>query len=192
MIKAIIFDYYGVIQPDVLYATYRHFGGDPERDERFISDTIRALNKGDIPSSWPVFAQRLGVQVEKWGRALEERGKRDPELLAYILSLRKQGYKTALLSNVGAGGLQQLWPSGEIEKYFDTAVSSGDVGHVKPDPEIFYLTAQRLDVLPEECVMIDDRPDYCDGARTAGMQTIAYRHVEQCKQELEKLLREDT
>lgn len=187
MIRAIIFDYFGVIQPDVLPAAYRSLGGDPDRDAQFLHDTINALNHGHIKSSRPVIAERLGVSAADWTRALNERKGHDPELLSYILQLRKQ-YKIGLLSNIGPGGLQAVWPPGQLETYFDVAIASGDVGHVKPEPEMFLLMAQKLGVAPAECVMLDDIERHCTGAREAGMQAIVYRNFEQAKAELELLL----
>ena len=186
-IRAIIFDYYGVIQPDALATTYSYFGGDPEADAQFIADTIYAANMGHISGSRWVFAEHLGVSVDEWMRELKKRAKQDPDLLAYILEL-KQSYKVGLLSNVGRGGLQILWGEDELKKYFDAAIASGDVGHVKPDPEIYHMMAERLGVEPGECVMIDDQPAYCDGARATGMQAIHYRHFKQCKRDLQTLL----
>lgn len=187
MIKAIIFDYFGVIQPDVLPTAYRSFGGDPDKDAQFLHATITALNHGYIKSSRPVIAERLGISTDDWVRALDERRGHDKELLAYILQLRKH-YKTGLLSNIGPGGLQVMWPNGELEKYFDIAIASGDVGRVKPEPEIFQLMAERLGVQPSECIMLDDLQKHCDGARSAGMQAIQYRHFAEAKVELERLL----
>ncbi len=187
MIRAIIFDYFGVIQPDVIGATYRLFGGDPDQDAQFLRDTISAVDHGQLKSSRPVIAQRLGIPVEEWVHALNERRGHDPDLLNYILLLRKQ-CKTGLLSNIGRGGLQAIWPKGELEKYFDVAIASGDVGHIKPEPEIYELMAEKLGVKPQECVMIDDLEKHCMGACAIGMQAIQYDHFAQAKAELEKLL----
>lgn len=187
MVKAIIFDYFGVIQPDVRSATYRSFGGDPDKDAQFLHDTYNAVNRGFITSARPLIAEHLGISEQEWVRALDERRGHDKELLAYILELRKK-YKTGLLSNIGPGGLQLMWPKGELEKYFDVAVASGDIGRVKPEPEIFTLMAERLGVQPSECVMLDDLEKHCDGAQSAGMQAIQYTHFAEAKAELEKLL----
>ncbi|MGH7158255.1 MAG: HAD-IA family hydrolase [Candidatus Saccharimonadales bacterium] len=187
MVKAIIFDYFGVIQPDVLPAAYRSLGGDPDRDAQFLHDTINALNHGYIKSSRPVIAERLGVSTEDWVRTLDERRGHDPQLLAYILELRKR-YKTGLLSNIGPGGLQTVWPKGDLNKYFDAAIASGDTEYVKPQPEIYQLMAERLGVEPAECVMLDDLDKHCAGARQAGMQAIAYHNFAQAKAELGKVI----
>lgn len=187
MVKAIIFDYFGVIQRDVRSETYRSFGGDPEKDAQFLHDTYNAVDRGFITSARPLIAERLGISEAEWVRALNERRGHDKELLAYILQLRKK-YKTGLLSNIGAGGLQAMWPKGDLEKYFDVTIASGDVGYVKPEPEIFKLMADRLGVQPSECVMLDDLQRHCDGAKNAGMQAIQYHHFAEAKAELDELL----
>lgn len=186
VIQAIVFDYFGVIEPDALWATYSYFGGDPERDARLISDTIYAANSGRIAGSRYIFAERLGVTVEEWMQALHERRGKDPAVLEYILELKK-AYKTGLLSNVGRGGLELLWGK-ELSEYFDAAIASGDVGIVKPDRRIFRLMAERLGTRPGECVLLDDNPDFCQGARESGMRAIHFRHLRQCKRELGQLL----
>lgn len=97
-------------------------------------------------------------------------------------------YKTAMLSNVGHGVIETLFTEQELGVLFDVVVRSSDVGHVKPEPEIYVLTATKLGLLPEECVMIDDIELHVDGARRAGMQAILYRSPEQLDSELTKLL----
>lgn len=187
MIRAIIFDYYGVIRPDIFMATYSHFGGDPDADAEFISDTIYASNSGRIGSSIPAISKRLGISPHEWTAKITEPQEHDKQLLDYILELRKD-YKTALLSNVSRGRLPELWEDGHLEKYFDIAIGSGDTSYAKPDAAIFKLTAGKLGVKSEECVMVDDRIDYCQGARFVGMRSICYTSLKQLKSELGKLL----
>ena len=50
--------------------------------------------------------------------------------------------------------------------------------------------ADRLDVRLVECVMIDDREDYCVGARGVGMQAIQYKSFGQMQRELQQVLAE--
>lgn len=186
MIKAAIFDCFGVIRPDNLTEAYARLGGDVEKDANFILNTIQAVNHGYIPSSRPVFAEKLGVSVETWTATLLDSKGNNAEILTYIEELRQQ-YKTALMSNVGKDGLQLIFRPEELARYFDVAVGSGDIGHAKPDPQTYLITAAKLGVEPEECVMIDDQAGYCTAARAVGMQAIIYFSLPQLKTELNKL-----
>jgi sugar-phosphatase len=52
-------------------------------------------------------------------------------------------------------------------------VTADDVARGKPDPRVYALAAERLDVLPARCVVIEDAPAGIQGARAAGMPVIA-------------------
>lgn len=187
MIRAIIFDYYGVIRPDIFIATYSHFGGDPVADEQFIADTIYASNSGHIPSSIPVIAKHLGISSQEWTAKISAPQKHDQLIVKYIKQLKKD-YKTALLSNVSRGRLKEILAPGDLDECFDVTIGSGETGYAKPDPEIFQLAAEKLGVKPRECVMIDDRADYCQGAQNVGMKAIVYKTFPQFKSDLQKLI----
>ncbi len=55
---------------------------------------------------------------------------------------------------------------------FEVIVSSEDVIHGKPDPEIFLKAAQRLQMSPAACLVIEDTPVGLRAARAAGMKSI--------------------
>lgn len=186
MIKAVIFDCFGVVRPDNLLATYRHFGGDPEADAEFIHDTIQAANRGLIPSSRGVFAKYFGISEQEWMERITSGEPNDQELLAFIRSLRPK-YKTGMLTNVGKGRVNELLKPEELAS-FDEIVASGDIGFAKPEHEAYEIVADRLGVRLDECIFTDDREDYCDGARTAGMQAILYKNFVQFRRDLATLL----
>jgi len=186
MTRAIIFDCFGVLRPDVLHLAYQRFGGDIEADAEFIADTLYASHIGAISSSAPVFAKQLGVTEEEWMQAITEDGN-DRQLLDYILELRKN-YKIGVLSNVGKDGLLRYFTRAELDTHFDTVVVSGEIGFAKPEPQAYGITAERLGVRNDACIFTDDQPDYCEGARAVGMQAIRYKNFTQFQRELEALL----
>ncbi|MCW8398409.1 HAD family phosphatase [Legionella sp. PATHC038] len=61
---------------------------------------------------------------------------------------------------------------GKLHAYFDTIVSTEDVQAGKPSPEGYLLTAERLDVVPGRCLVIEDTPYGVKAAKAAGMQVI--------------------
>jgi mannitol-1-/sugar-/sorbitol-6-phosphatase len=53
-------------------------------------------------------------------------------------------------------------------------VGAEDVEHGKPSPEGYLLAAERLDVAPTGCVVIEDAPAGLEAARAAGMRTLGF------------------
>lgn len=60
-----------------------------------------------------------------------------------------------------------------IAGYFETVVSGLDVARVKPAPDIFLKAADRLGVVPAECVVLEDAEKGVLAAQAAGMRCVA-------------------
>ena len=56
---------------------------------------------------------------------------------------------------------------------FDFVATRDDVEHGKPDPEIYLLVARELEVLPHECLVVEDSPAGVKAALNAGMYVVA-------------------
>ncbi len=89
----------------------------------------------------------------------------DHRMLDALRTARRNGIKTALLSN--SWGLD--YPREGWDELFDAVVISGEVGMRKPEPRIYRLAADRLAVAPERCVFVDDLPPNVRGAVEVGM-----------------------
>ena len=61
----------------------------------------------------------------------------------------------------------------------------------KPDPRIFELACQRLDVSPAEAIMVDDRAGYVLAAQDCGLKGIVYANLADFKRDLQQLLDTD-
>ena len=60
-----------------------------------------------------------------------------------------------------------------LRDYFSAVVTSEDVTHGKPHPEVFQKAAQKIGVAPERCVVFEDAHVGIQAARNAGMRVIA-------------------
>lgn len=60
-----------------------------------------------------------------------------------------------------------------IEHYFKTVIYSKHIKKGKPDPEIYFLTAEKLSILPANCVVFEDSVAGVQSAKLAGMKVIA-------------------
>ena len=189
MIKAVIFDCFGVILTDSLQQMYDELSeSNPERMQQ-AEDLLNATARGYL--SREDFDRQisgvLGISHEDFIKRKYSGETRNDQLLSYILELKKK-YKTAMLSNVSNQGLMRRFDGSELDKYFDVVVASGEIGFAKPEPQAYEITADKLGVRLNECVFIDDRQEYCDGARGVGMQAIQYTTFAQLKKDLAKIL----
>ncbi len=85
-----------------------------------------------------------------------------------------EGFKIGLITNGFVKGLYRL-KNCDIEQYFTVCTVSAAFGIPKPEKEIFIHTAEKLGLLPEECVYVGDNyhGDIL-GAIGAGMKAIYY------------------
>lgn len=76
-----------------------------------------------------------------------------PDLLR---ALKGRGMKIALASSSSLDNIYQVLGECGIREYFDSIVSGESFVHGKPDPEIYLCTFDRLRVLPEETLVVED------------------------------------
>ncbi|MFQ5831001.1 MAG: HAD family hydrolase, partial [Candidatus Methylomirabilia bacterium] len=89
------------------------------------------------------------------------------ENVALVGALRPP-YRIALLSNADSS-LPDRLKNGGIDGLFDAVVCSAKVGMAKPEPAIYRLASDRLGLLPEECVFVDDHAPNVAAAEEVGM-----------------------
>jgi len=59
-----------------------------------------------------------------------------------------------------------------IIEFFDAIVDGNDVSKAKPDPEVFLIGAEKLNVAPENCIVFEDAIAGVEAANNAGMISI--------------------
>jgi HAD superfamily hydrolase (TIGR01509 family) len=64
--------------------------------------------------------------------------------------------------------------TGLLPRVVGRITSATEVAHGKPAPDVFLLAAQRLGVLPADCVVIEDSLLGIEAAQAAGMSVIGY------------------
>ncbi len=190
MIRALIFDCFGVLYRDsnsLLYDTV------PHSKHQQVRDIIQASDYGIIARS-DYFKQigELSGLGEQAIRDIDSQQFSRNQQLFDKLPIYRQNYKIGMLSNIGDETMERLFPGDQLNELFDAYVLSGEVGMTKPAVEIFELTAARLGVLSEECIMIDDLPTNTEGASRAGMQTIVFANNQQLEAELNRLIGDPT
>ncbi len=197
-IRAVIFDFGGVLinqgddRPRLSLA--KQLGVPLSRIDRLVfnSETSEKASKGEIhvAEHWEAVRQALGIApggmpafLDKYWSAEEVNW----GLLEYIRSLRPL-YKVGLLSNAWDDLRQTMHERWNIDGLFDEMIISAEVKLVKPDPRIFRLAVQRLQVQPDETVFVDDVAENVDIASKEGLHAIQYQDLHQTLDRLKTIL----
>ena len=188
MIKAIIFDCFGVLTGDA----WKDFTANLRPDVLTeVKDAHRAYDKGFI--SYKDFCaqarQATGATQQELDAIFVHRENRhkNSELLEHIRHLA-QSYKIGVLSNVGTAWIREEFLTPAEVALFDDMVLSFEVGFSKPDPEIYLLVCQRLGVEPQQAIFVDDLAPYCRAAEDVGLRSVQYSDFAQYKNDLAHLL----
>lgn len=96
-----------------------------------------------------------------------------PHVIYMLKRLKSSGIRIGLVSNCTEEEIR-AWEHCDLAPYFDEVVFSFQTGYAKPDPQIYALACERLQVQPEEAVFVGDGgSSELEGARACGI--IAYR-----------------
>ncbi|HEY8000453.1 MAG: HAD family hydrolase [Vicinamibacteria bacterium] len=148
---------------------------------------LRGLETGEL--SDPEFEARFGAMLgleQPEGLITRMFADLQPEvaMVDAVRAAHACGLKTGLISNSWGLGIYDRAPT----ELFDVAVISGEVGLHKPQPEIYLLACERLEVEPREAVFVDDLRENCAGAEAVGMTALLHRDPSETVANLEQLL----
>ncbi len=90
-----------------------------------------------------------------------------PDTVDVLRQLSGLGVRTAVVSNIPFD-IRPAFAAIGAQEYVNEFVLSFQVGAVKPDPVIFRTALQRLEVEPDEAVMVGDSEEADGGARALG------------------------
>ena len=94
------------------------------------------------------------------------------DLVACVRDLRRDGFRTGLLTNNIAEFRAHWQATLPLAELFHDVVDSSEVGMRKPDLRIFALACDRLSVDPARAVFLDDHPGNVDAAQRAGLAAV--------------------
>ncbi len=195
-IKAVCFDFGGVIE---LYeggnilakiAEFLKIPLDSFKAEYFKHNHLSNVNNQNWEDVVVKTTSAFNINVEKQTatRTLIHKWhsskKLNTELLSWFPILKQQGFKIGILSNATTKRKEDLETKG-VYNLIDTAIISADIGFQKPHKEAFDVLFQRLNVLPEETIFIDDAQKSLEKAREIGYHPILFKNNDQLKKDLE-------
>jgi putative hydrolase of the HAD superfamily len=198
MIRALFFDYGGVIADDSAgerlsdkLAANLSIGRD--RAWAMLSPLWHQLTRGKITESgvWTSIEAQYGKPITEPQRRIWniwDTMPRFQDMLAFVAQLKQEGYQTGIISTIIPATADEISAHGGYD-LFNPIILSFEVGYAKPDPEIYQIALKRLDgLLPEEVIYLDDREVCLGPARALGMRTVLVETPQQAIADVRRLL----
>lgn len=168
MIKAIIFDMDGVLIDakdwhfEALNKALGFFGEEISRYDHLVTfdglPTHKKLEMLSNTGELPVGLHSL-INDLKQKFTLEMVYARCKPLFYHQFALSKlksEGYKLVVCSNSIRRTIEIMMERSDLLKYLDFFLSNQDVTRSKPDPEIYQKAIDRLNLKPQECLILED------------------------------------
>ena len=102
----------------------------------------------------------------------------------YALSkLVREGYRIAVCSNSVRNTIELMMGKSALNEYLEFYLSNQDVAKAKPDPEIYDKAISKLNLLPEECLILEDNEKGIQAAKASGSHILKVSTVEEVNYE---------
>ena len=194
MIKAIFFDFNGVIIDDetIQMKAYQEVlrGHDIQLTEEWYFDALGMDDRTFVRAMFERAQKPLSVEVsaavlqEKTGRhraMIEDQLPIFPGVLTFLKAASRE-FSLGLVSMANINEVSYVFQRARLTPLFSVIVTAEDASACKPDPACYVtglnkLNAKRqqerlLPLLPSECLAIEDSPPGIQSARAAGMRTL--------------------
>ncbi|MBU0953507.1 MAG: HAD family phosphatase [Nanoarchaeota archaeon] len=185
MIKALVFDWGNVLEffdaEGMWTALAEQYQLDRDRFAYFELSLREKKFDGGLISIDEYFERlnkEFGISIDqkKYVKTYFSHLKPNTELLGIIKKLKPR-YKMIILSNNNPFFFERITKLG-FDTLFDTILFSCQERLLKPDPR-FYQKVFETGLKPDECVFVDDRETFVEGAKQVGMHAVVYRGIEQ-------------
>lgn len=131
------------------------------------SEKLKMMSeKGDLPYALHDIiktAKKIYTRDE-----IRKRCKPDYSKIIMLKTLKNKGLKLACCSNAIQESVEDMLTSAGIIEYFDLILGNDQGFKPKPEPDIYLEAMRRLDLKPEECLIVEDAPPGIQSAKASG------------------------
>lgn len=187
----VVFDIGNVLIQWDEHAAFRDVFEDDAAIDRFFSEVgfyawnaeqDRGRSRADALAAAPDHAELLDRIFERFADTIQRKVEGSWDILN---QLKASGRRVFGLTNWGP----ETWPVAkvvhpELVDAFEDVVVSGHEKLIKPDRRIYDVLTARNDLVPAECLFIDDSPRNVDGARAAGWDAVHFTNADALRAEL--------
>ena len=194
MIKAIFFDFNGVIIDDetIQMKAYQEIlrGHQVDLTEEWYMSALgmddrtfvkEMFGRAKKPLTDPVLETVLGAKIDMHRQMIEDELPLFPGVLTFLKNTSRH-FSLGLVSMANKAEVGYVFQRANLTPLFSVIVTAEDASACKPDPMCYSTGLAKLNekrqrerslpLLPAECLAIEDSPPGIQSARAAGMRTL--------------------
>lgn len=174
-INTIIFDCFGVIFKPLILGWYKEKRLDRGFVDEKLGPTLVEFDMGRLSEDdlldYFLQYEDVGLSKDQLRNEIDSYIDIDNDMIRIIQNLKQNNLKVALLSNANHTifdrKIFQMYP--DFKDLFDEIIISSKVQMVKPSPDIFLYTLDKLGTKPAEAIFVDDGAENVQAAHNLGI-----------------------
>ena len=183
MIKAIVFDFDGLIidtETPSYYAfkeVYEEYGVKLELETyaQCIGTTFSAFNPFNYLEEClgsAIDHEEVRARFNDKHHKLLQVEKLRPGVIDYLQSAKAAGLKIGLATSSSVSWIDPYFERFDLRRYFNSITTSDEVANVKPDPELYLKSLEKLGVSGRETIAFEDSLNGLKAAKAAGLHCV--------------------
>ena len=149
------------------------------------TETLLPQTKGiAVKENWPLLIKKYDIKTNKSPEELAHETQEAylleineitirPGFNEFMENLKDRGIQVAIATSNNREVAEKILGKVGLQGVFETVTTVEEVAFSKPDPSLFTVTADKLGVAKEECLVIEDASSGIEAAQLAGMKVIA-------------------
>lgn len=97
--------------------------------------------------------------------------------IEFLTEAQTLGIKMAVATAAPVANMEFVLDGLDLRRFFTAITTAADVKNGKPDPEVFLVSAEKLNVKPKNCLVFEDAVNGFEAAQRAGMKSIGIASV---------------
>ena len=183
MIKAVIFDMDGLMidSERVTFEGYQHVLA--KENLTMSEEKYKTLLGKPVKAVYDLFKEDYGPQYDVdqiikdvhayIAKRFETEGvPLKPGLVELLKYLKENNYKTIIATSSHRNRVDLIVKQAQIDQYFDDSICGDEVTKGKPNPEVFLKACQKLQVSPQDALVLEDSESGINAAYNADIKVI--------------------